>query len=545
MSTVLVLAVVAAIVAGAIAVAIALPGRRAALPSRMVVAVVAGLVVGELVSMLALNGALEDRLRADAARSAATAPAVRAAQADLDAARADRTALDAAVTEASARRDEALVVARCEYRPGPACPQTSITGVPGRGPETRTANQRLAAAQTDLDRATAARAARSPGLDARVATARAEVRAAEDRAVAGADDGIGARWTALNAVTGDSLPAAALRIGIDLVCALLALFPLFLRLWRGETARDIRHRQELESERLAAAAQLAIDRRTQERRVELALADSAPTQVLPALGGASQGAAALEAAGFEAVAVTARRYVREAPARPAPDEDFLPIAAAAEAASLAAAQRGREPSVGAAQPVADETPTGPIPVVPSAAPGDHDQPEPAEEATVPDESTPHLPATVAEAAPAVPAREVERKPNPFVPPVLDEAARTIAGFVRPLVPPIVARVLPGGGTRTVQQSYEEVEEVTFSMRRTRRVTVGTVEQTTPAPSPDGAPRAGAEPAPAPAEEPLDVAHEDLAHRDATHAPVDAGRAAPAVERGAAGELPGDGRRALR
>ena len=40
--------------------------------------------------------------------------------------------------------------------------------------DTRTANQRLAAAQTDLDRATAARAARSPALDARVERARSD-----------------------------------------------------------------------------------------------------------------------------------------------------------------------------------------------------------------------------------------------------------------------------------------------------------------------------------------------------------------------------------
>ncbi|KXO95946.1 DUF4407 domain-containing protein [Tsukamurella pseudospumae] len=511
MSTVLVLAVLAALVGGAICLVLAAPGRRAALPSRFLVAVLIGLVMGETVSMLALNGAIEDRLRADAVSAASAEPAVRAAQADLDAARADRAALDTAVTEASTRRDQALVVARCEYRPGPACPQTSITGVPGQGPETRTANQRLAAAQTDLDRATAARAARSPALDARVERARSDAQSARDAAVADEDDGIGARWVALNGVTTHSLSAAALRIAIDLVCAVLALVPLLLRLWRGDTTRDIRHRQELESERLAAAAQLAIDRGHQERRVELALAQDQPTQVLPALGvpgGVAHNAAALEAAGFEPVAVTARRYVREAPSGPvttsrAPEDDFLPIAAAAEAASLAALLPD--------QPVADETPTGPIPVITSAT----DDPEPAQEATVPDETNLPVPAPATEAAaPAVPQREVARTPNPFVPPVLDDAARTIAGFVRPLVPPFVARVLPGAQqTRTVQQSYEEVEEVTFSMRRTRKVTVGTVEQSAVAPSADGAAgpvvtvdaRVG-DPV-ARAEEPLDVAHE--------------------------------------
>ncbi|MBS4102240.1 DUF4407 domain-containing protein [Tsukamurella paurometabola] len=478
------LAVLAFLVGAAVCVTVAAPGRRAALPSRFLVCVVVGLVVGELVSMLALNGAIEDRLRTDADRAAVAAPEVRAAQAELDAARADRAALDAAVAEASGRRDQALVVARCEYRPGPACPQTSITGVPGRGPESRSANERLASAQADLDRATAARAKDAPGRDARIASARTEVAAARTTA-ARVDDGVDVRWIALNGVTAQSLSAAALRIGIDLVSILIALLPLLLRLWRGETARDIRHRRDLESERLASAARLAIERREHERRVELALADDPPTEMLPAHGAAA-GAAALEAAGFEPVAVTARRYRQEIPAV---HDDFLPIAAAAEAASL------RAPG----QPPADETPTGPLPVVGAT----DETPEP-EEPAVSDENT--LPARVAEAAPAVPARAAEHKPNPFVPPVIDGAARTIAGFVRPLMPPIVARVLPGGATRTVQQSYEEVEEVTFAMRRTRKVVVGTVEQSVPAPSGDAVQRDATAPA---AEEPLDVAHESI------------------------------------
>ncbi|TWS18392.1 DUF4407 domain-containing protein [Tsukamurella asaccharolytica] len=478
MTTVLVLALLAVVIGGAICVAIAAPGRRAALPSRFAVAVLIGLVVGELVSMLALNGAIEDRLAAEADRAAVSAPAVRSAQAELDAARADRAALDSTVAEAATRRDQALVVARCEYRPSPACPQTTITGVPGQGPETRTANQRLASAQSDLDRATADRARNAPGRDARVDTATSELAAAREAATA-ADDGVGARWVALNGVTAHSLSAAALRVALDLLCAVLALLPLLLRLWRGETVRDIRHRRDLKSERLASAAQLAIERRDHERRVELAIAADRPTELPPALGatgGAAARAAALEAAGFEPVAVTARRYRQEIPAV---NDDFLPIAAAAEAASLRAT----------GQPPADETPTGPIPVAGAAG----TTPEPTEEAPVRDESH-QLPARISETAPAVPAREVERKPNPFVPPVIDDAARTIAGFVRPLMPPIVARVLPGGGTRTVHQSYEEVEEVTFAMRRTRKVVVGTVEQSVPAPSADGDPGVATPPA---------------------------------------------------
>src|SRR4029077_9771771 len=50
---------------------------------------------------------------------------------------AERAAI--AVDEAGRQRDAALVVARCEYNPSPPCPQTHITGVPGAGPETRTA----------------------------------------------------------------------------------------------------------------------------------------------------------------------------------------------------------------------------------------------------------------------------------------------------------------------------------------------------------------------------------------------------------------------
>ena len=71
--------------------------------------------------------------------------------------------------DASRQRDEALVVARCEYNPSPACPQTHITGVPGAGPETRTATDFLADTQRQLDNAVANRDRVAPGLDSEIA----------------------------------------------------------------------------------------------------------------------------------------------------------------------------------------------------------------------------------------------------------------------------------------------------------------------------------------------------------------------------------------
>ena len=79
-----------------------------------------------------------------------------------------RNALDTAVEQARERQDQALVIARCEYHPTPSCPQTRITGVPGTGPETQTADELLADAQRELDSALATRDSQAPELDAKV-----------------------------------------------------------------------------------------------------------------------------------------------------------------------------------------------------------------------------------------------------------------------------------------------------------------------------------------------------------------------------------------
>ena len=69
------------------------------------------------------------------------------------------------VDEAGRRRDDALVVARCEFNPSPACPQTHITGT---GPETRTANNFLGDTQRELDNAVTERDRRAPALDSEI-----------------------------------------------------------------------------------------------------------------------------------------------------------------------------------------------------------------------------------------------------------------------------------------------------------------------------------------------------------------------------------------
>src|SRR5262249_19232809 len=144
------------------------------------------------------SGPIDRLVDERAVHTAEAAPAVTQASAELDRARQARTALDTAVNDASRQRDEALVVARCEFNPSPACPQTHITGIPGTGAETQTANGFLADTQRQLDNAVADRDRNVPGLDAVIAARGRAVEQARTTAVKDVDHGLGARWLAMN-----------------------------------------------------------------------------------------------------------------------------------------------------------------------------------------------------------------------------------------------------------------------------------------------------------------------------------------------------------
>ena len=275
-----------------------------------VAAVVMGVVVGELVAMLIFAGSSERRLDEQAARTADAAPAVVAASADLERTRQARTALDDAVVDASRRRDEALVVARCEFNPSPACPQTHITGLPGAGRENRTANEFLADTQSQLDKAVGERDRLAPSLDATIADDQQKLRQARDAAITNPDRGFGARWLAMNSYTLDSAGATVLRALLTGLFIALFLFPLLLKLSRAKTTADrrtaavaqqeradleadtaiavkraevraaietMKAEQELASARMEIEAQHEIDREQQRRRVADAI--EAPVQV--------------------------------------------------------------------------------------------------------------------------------------------------------------------------------------------------------------------------------------------------------------------------
>ena len=261
-------------------------------------------------AMLIFAGSSDRRLDEQAARTADTAPAVVSASADLERTRQARTALDDAVVDASRQRDEALVVARCEVNPSAACPQTHITGVPGAGPEHRTADEFLADTQAQLDKAVVERDRLAPSLDAAVADDEQKLAQARDAAIATADRGFGARWLAMNAHTLASPAATVLRALLTGLFIALFLFPLLLRLSRAKTTEDrrtaaiaaqeradleadtaiavkkaevraaietMRAEQELASARMEIEAQNEIDREEQRRRVAAAI--EAPTQV--------------------------------------------------------------------------------------------------------------------------------------------------------------------------------------------------------------------------------------------------------------------------
>lgn len=124
---------------------------------------------------------------------------------------------------------------------------------------------------------------------------------------------------------------------------------------------------------------------------------------------------------------------------------YLPIAAEAEAASRAVAQL----------PAADRDVQPPV---------TENLPAPAE------------PVVAAVEHYEVPsAGEVDDAQRAPLIPSIPDATKAAARWIRPLMPPFVARVIDNTTQplRTARQVFEEVEEIAFSLKRTRKVTMNT------------------------------------------------------------------------
>jgi hypothetical protein len=388
---------------------------------RGVVAIAVGAVVGELAALVLFGSTIDRRLDEQTARDALTVPAVAQASADLDQTRGARTALDAAVERARADRDEALVVARCEYNPSPACPQTRITGVPGAGPETRTAKELLADAQREVDSAEAARDRGAPALDSKIANAEQWLARARTTAIAGANHGLGARWVAMNTYTFSNVGALLLRLFALVFFALLSLLPLIFKSWRGETTNDRGAAARAERDRAELLADTAIAVKRSEVR--------AATEIMWAEQQLANARLAVEAQ-TEIDREHHRRRVIEALDGP--------VHAASQRESVDAEVAQAE--------------------LPAAAD------------TADTDTTENLPALV-ESGGAVESRSGSLIPT--IPDVTKAAAR----WIRPLVPPFVARAVDTTTQplRAARQVFEEVEEITFLLKRTHKVTVDSEE----------------------------------------------------------------------
>ncbi|WP_433712769.1 DUF4407 domain-containing protein [Nocardia sp. CA-084685] len=437
-------AVIVALLAGAVARALATarpaggPDRRG-LVGRIAVAVVAGVLVAELASTVLFGGTIDRLLDEKSQRAAESAPAVVTARTELERAKADRAALDQSITKAQADIDHALVIARCEYNPSPECPQTRITGVPGRGPESQTANAMLDDARKQL----AAAQDRVGGLDQRIIEDQKALDTAGSAAFAAADRGLGARWLAMNDYTAGSAAAFLLRVLTIGAFVLLALLPLILRWWRGETSLDRRLAFHTVQDRAERSADAAIAMKRAEVRTE---AENLRAEQQ----------------------LTAARLAVEADT--AIDREH-------QRTRIIAAIGGLE--IGITDPGRPELPVGTA--------GDR------EDSSVSHEVTPHLPATVTGgalaptgSASAVVPHIASTTPKggglelPLIGtvPFSDTAAR----FIRPLVPAFVANAIDTAThpLRTARQAFEEVEEITFTLRRTRKVTVDSQDSHTQA-----------------------------------------------------------------
>ena len=432
------LTLVFALLVGAVTRGIA-SGSERGWPSaagRVAVAVVIGVIVGELAALVLFSSAIDRRLDEQALRIADSTPVVAQASASLQQTREARSGLDNAVEQARVNQDKALIVARCEYNPSPACPQTRITGVPGAGPETRTANELLADAQRELANALAARDHQAPELDARTSRQEQIVADARQNARTAAGGGLGTRWVAMNDITLAGIGALTLRVLAIAFFVLVYLLPLILRRWRGETTHD-RHataRAERERAQLDADTAIAVKRAEIRREAEILWAEHQLTQARLAIEAQTEIDREQQRRRVQAALESRVQATSQRPVEPVEEEVYLPIAAEAEAASWAITQ----------------LPSG---TTDARAHDVHNLPAQVEQ---PGEVEPHHePAT------------------PLIPSIPD-ATRAAARWIRPLVPPFVARVIDTTThpLRTARQVFEEVEEITFSLKRTHRVTLG-------------------------------------------------------------------------
>ncbi|WP_194825310.1 DUF4407 domain-containing protein [Nocardia sp. XZ_19_231] len=428
-------ALVVAGAAGALGRALATtrPGAdddRFGVAARIGVGVLAGVFVAELAATVLLGGTVDRELDVRAQVSAENAPAVVAARTTFDLSTADRAALDLSIAKSQADIDRALVIARCEYNPTPECPRTRITGVPGRGPETQTANDMLDDARKQLVTAQG----RVEGLDQRVRTESAALAAARTSAIAEGDRGLGARWLAMNSYTASHAGAAALRLLILLAGIVVALLPLLLHWWRGETSLDRRVDAADVADRAQREADAAIAVKRAEARTETA-----------ALRAEHELTAAQLAIEADTVIDRERQRTR--------------IIAAIGGFELGFSEPHRKDDSVSLEPnVTSQLPAGYV---------QHALPTGPAGALVPAHQAPVQQAP----APAPTSGGGLELPIIGTVPFTDTAAR----WIRPLVPSFVANAFDSAThpMRTARQAFEEVEEVTFTLRRSRKVTVDT------------------------------------------------------------------------
>ncbi|WP_280316044.1 DUF4407 domain-containing protein [Nocardia abscessus] len=392
---------------------------RLGLIGRIALAVLAGGLIAELAAIVLFSGSVDRLLDERAQRSLDSAPRVVAAHADLDRAKTDRAALEQAIGMAQNDIDHALVVARCEFNPTPECPRTRITGVHGRGPEAQTANAMLDDARKQL----ATAQSRVDASDRRIDAGQNALTDARTAAFDDADRGLGARWQAMNDYTArEALP---LRILTIVAFVALALLPLVLRWWRGETSFD-RHN----------AARTVYDRA--EREADAAIA--------------------VKQAEVRAEAETLRAEQQLTAARLAVEADTA-IDRERQRTRIIAAIGGIE--IGITEPPRR-------PELPAAA-------DDRKDSAMPHEVTPHLPAPVTVNPPAAATPAPPQSGGGLELPLIGTVpfSDTAARFIRPLVPSFVANAIDTAThpLRTARQAFEEVEEITFTLRRTRKVTV--------------------------------------------------------------------------